>query len=108
MLSILPFSASVLGTMIGNCGTSSRGCLAGLSFGYDNVLLAYTSDTHVSQSTIAYGTSGVTFVEVVAAVQLVSLYVLLFAVLVLIALECVELYYIRQMFGAKRRLSSRS
>lgn len=100
---IVPFGISTLSVITAQCGADSAGCLASLAFGYDSAVVAYQTDFSISQSTPAYTDGGVTFAGVMSFVQLVSAYSLIVSVLILIALECIELYYIRQFLGSRKR-----
>ena len=99
---LIPFSVSALSTVITRCGTDTAGCLASLTFGYDTAIVPYQIDLTTAESTAPIATHSITFTEAMAGVQLISTYALLVAVLILIALECIELYYIRRFIRGRR------
>jgi len=99
--SLLTFSASVVGITFAQCGTGgTQNCLASLVFGYSPIS---TPDMAVAESTVAFVSATSPFGFTVEAVQLISVYGVVTAVLILIALECVELYYVRRILAAYKR-----
>lgn len=104
-LGVLSLSISMLSSVSIECGTGESGCLA-------SVLTASftTPDYSVNHFTMAGETtpiqqvdSGITLSEFNTAVQLISAYALLIAVVILIGLECLELRYLRQFLGRKKK-----
>ncbi len=94
---VLGLSYSFLGSLSFQCGVDSRGCMAAL-FGVVEPL-PYTSIHGTAETTVQALLQGV---GLLAFVQLLSAYLLLIAVVVLIALECIELHYLRQFIQQKR------
>ncbi len=89
-----------LGSLSFQCGTNANGCIAALFGSFEPA--PYVTDFGQAQTTAAApvdGTGWFTFI------QLVSVYILFFAVAALVVLECIELHYLRRMVGSRRSFS---
>lgn len=107
-LGVLSLSISMLSSVSIECGTGESGCLASVltaSFTKPDYSIAHLSSPATAETTPIAGTleKGVTLAELNTAVQLVSAYALLIAVLVLIGLECLELRYLRRFLRYKKQ-----
>lgn len=107
-LGVLSLSISMLSSVSIECGTGDSGCLATVltaSFTKPDYDISHLSSPATAETTPIVGAleNGVTLAEFNTAIQLVSAYALLIAVLILIGLECLELHYIRRFFGHKKK-----
>lgn len=95
-------TVSVIST---SCGSNTENCFASAVWAFVTPDTHYAPDLAVAQSTRAVGEDFKAFSlsHINAVVQVLSLYLLLLAVFILIALECLELYYFRKVFGKKAR-----
>jgi hypothetical protein len=106
-LGVLSLSISMLSSVSVECGTGESGCVASVltaSFITPEYSLDYTQLTAES-TPVAHTKTGMTLTEFNSAVQLVSAYALLVAVLILVGLECVEPRYIRRILKSRRKTS---
>lgn len=107
-LGVLSLSISMLSSVSIECGMGESGCLASVltaSFTKPDYSIAHLSSPATAETTPIVGNleKGVTLSELNTAVQLVSAYALLIAVLVLIGLECLELHYIRRFLKRAKK-----
>lgn len=97
-VSVLSLGLSLLSAVSLKCGAGAQGCLA-------TAFTAYTPAPYVSDFSIAMSTPFSKDINDFATlIQITSSYALVVAVGILIALECVELHYMRQMFKGVRTL----
>lgn len=107
-LGVLSLSISMLSTVSVECGTGESGCLASVltaSFTKPDYDISHLSSPATAETTPIVGAldTGVTLAEFNTAIQLVSAYTLLVAVLILIGLECLELHYIRRFLRRAKK-----
>ncbi len=102
-LSITGLFFGLLSSLSFQCGSGTEGCLANVYWGvqYDT---QYASDMMTAVTTSAIPA---TSFEWTLFIQLVSGYTLLIAVGILIALECVELHYIRRALHLRSKFRFR-
>ncbi len=108
IVSVVSLSLSLLSSVSLHCGSGEKGCLATVftaSF-LETDFTDYKASLVVSQTSPMYVEGGgFTLAELNTFVQLTSGYILLVAVLILIALECLELHYIRRFFQSRIKKS---
>jgi hypothetical protein len=108
-LGVLSLSISMLSSVSIECGTGESGCVASVltaSFATPDFNTSHLSSPYTAETTPIVGTvnDGMTLTEFNTAIQLVSAYALLVAVLVLIGLECLELHYLKRFLRFKKKV----
>jgi hypothetical protein len=105
-LGVLSLSISMLSSVSMECGNGDSGCLATVLTASFATPDFRSSQHHIMAESTPASSAGtaLTLAEFNTAVQLISAYTLLVAVLVLIGLECVELRYLRRFLKSKKRL----
>ena len=103
-MSVLSLGLGTLSSFVSECGTGTSGCLASV-LSFSNISTQSTPDFSTVGSTASYrgdpATDTAWLMELIRAMSVAGLFV---AVTILIILECFELYYIRTLLHARKKL----